>query len=65
MRNKDKRVEFLRNGTKAKKIAKIPENLANMIEVYSKGLAPIKIEMGVDQKTQAFITEIVSMLTDA
>ena len=64
-RNTDKRVEFLRKWTKAKKIAKIPENLANMIEVYSKGLAPIKIEMGVDQKTQAFITEIVSMLTDA
>jgi hypothetical protein len=36
-----------------------------MVEVYSKGLVPIKIEMGVGEKTQAYITEIVCMLTDA
>ena len=64
-KNADKRVEFLRKKAKAKKIAQIPENLASMVEVYSKGLAPIKIEMGVDEKTQAFITETVCMLTDA
>ena len=64
-KNADKRVEFLRKKAKAKKIAQIPENLASMVEVYSKGLVPIKIEMGVGEKTQAFITETVCMLTDA
>ena len=60
----DKSIEFLRLRAKTEKIARIPENLAKMVEAYSKGLAPIKMEMGVDEKTQAFITEIVRMTTD-
>ena len=61
----DKRIGFLRKKAKAEKIARIPENLANMVEVYSKGLVPIRMEMGVDEKSQIFIAGIVGLITDA
>lgn len=62
MANRD--VETLKKYLKHKKIAEIPENLANMIERYSKGLAPVTIEMGVPEKTQPFIADIVNMIVD-
>ena len=62
---KDKGVELLRKRAKLNKIKSIPENIASMVEEYSKGLAPIKLEMGVPDKTQPFITNIVRMLVDA
>jgi ubiquinone biosynthesis protein len=35
-----------------------------MVEAYSKGLVPIKIEMGIPEKTQPFIADIVKMIVD-
>ena len=35
-----------------------------MVELYSKGLAPVQIEMGVPEKSQGFITEIIRLLID-
>lgn len=64
-KNTDKSIEFLKIKTKAEKIARIPENLANMVEMYSKGLVPIRMEMGVDEKSQIFIAGIVGVITDA
>jgi ubiquinone biosynthesis protein len=62
---KDREIELLRKRAKLNKIKSIPENMASMVEQYSKGLAPVKLEMGVPDKTQPFITNIVRMLVDA
>lgn len=64
-KNKDKGVELLRKRAKLEKITAIPENLADMVESYSKGLAPVKLEMGVPDKTQPFIMDIVRMLVES
>ena len=62
---KDRDIDLLKKHAKMKKIKAIPENLATMVEQFSKGLAPVNIEMGVPEKSQPFITEIVRMLVDA
>ena len=63
-RKKDVEIEQLKKMRKLKKIAQIPENLANMVEQYSKGLSPVRIEMGVPEKSQSFILEIIRILVD-
>jgi ubiquinone biosynthesis protein len=63
-KSKDKDIELLKKRLKLKKIKEIPENLADMVEAYSKGLVPIKIEMGIPEKTQPFIADIVKMIVD-
>lgn len=63
-RKKDRELEFLRRHAKRKKIGAIPENIAKMVEQYSKGLAPVNIEMGVPEKSQPFIMEIVRLMVD-
>jgi ubiquinone biosynthesis protein len=42
----------------------MPENIANTIEEYSKGLAPIKMEMGISERSEPFVKDIVRMLVD-
>lgn len=63
-RKKDTDIERLKKLRTMKKITQIPENLANMVEQYSKGLSPVSIEMGVPEKSQGFILEIIRMLVD-
>lgn len=63
-RKKDLALEQLRRMRKLKKISQIPENIASMVEQYSKGLSPVRIEMGVPEKSQGFILEIIRMLVD-
>ena len=46
---------------KMKKISQIPENIADMVATYSKGLAPFKLEMGIPEKTQNFVKELTRM----
>ena len=63
-RTKDTDIERLKKLRTMKKITQIPENLAGMVEQYSKGLSPVRIEMGVPEKSQGFILEIIRMLVD-
>ena len=36
-----------------------------MVEQYSKGLSPVKMEMGFPEKTQDFMLEMIRMILDA
>ena len=61
---RNREIELLRKRAKLKKIAAIPENMASMVEEYSKGLSPIKMEIAIPEKTQPFITNIIRMLIE-
>ena len=63
-KEKDGDIERLRKLMELRRIKEIPGNVANMVELYSKGLAPVQIEMGVPEKSQGFITEIIRLLID-
>ena len=59
---KDKDIEMLKMQLKLSKILSVPENIATMIEQYSKGMAPIKLEMGMTEKSQIFVSRIVGLV---
>ncbi|MBR1506535.1 MAG: AarF/ABC1/UbiB kinase family protein [Eubacterium sp.] len=61
--NKD--IDAYKRIVKLKKISQIPENIADMVAVYSKGLAPVKIEMGIPEKTQDFVKNLVGMILES
>ena len=61
----DRELDMLKKRATLKKIMQIPENLANMVEQYSKGLSPVKMEMGFPEKTQDFMLEMIRMILDA
>ena len=63
-KKKDRDIERLKRYLMFKKIKEVPENLANTIEEYSKGLAPIKMEMGIAERSEPFVKDIVRMLVD-
>jgi ubiquinone biosynthesis protein len=63
-KKKDRDIERLKRYLMFKKIKEVPENLANTIEEYSKGLAPIKMEMGISERSEPFVKDIVRMLVD-
>ena len=47
------------------KVAQIPLNIANMVEQYSKGLSPVKMEMSFPEKTKEFMMDMVRIALDA
>ena len=63
-KKKDRDIERLKKYLMFQKLKAMPENIANTIEEYSKGLAPIKMEMGITEKSQPFVKDIVRMIVD-
>ncbi|MBR2705982.1 MAG: AarF/ABC1/UbiB kinase family protein [Mogibacterium sp.] len=63
-KKKDRDIERLKKYMMLKKLKAMPENIANTIEEYSKGLAPVKMEMGIAERSQPFVKDIVRMLVD-